>query len=106
MEGKGMVVVAHCQRWSRASLHCHSALIGSALRNTAGTLTSLARTLLTLDPRRTSQKPSDDLYKNFKANFPELGGANGTATTSAPDQTQTQPPTSLAAAHDVPPNPR
>lgn len=52
---------------------------------------------------RTSQKPTDDLYKNFKANFPELGvGAPSTASPSA----QAQPPSSLADALDIPLNPR
>ncbi|KAF7196116.1 Grainyhead-like protein 2-like [Pseudocercospora fuligena] len=54
--------------------------------------------------RRTSQKPSDELYRNFKANFPELSGANGSPTSSAP--AQAQPTTSLAEALDIPLNPR
>lgn len=53
--------------------------------------------------RKTSQKPSDELYQNFKANFPALK-TGGVPSTDAPGQTL--PATSLAEALDVPPNPR
>ncbi|CAK1359142.1 unnamed protein product [Cercospora beticola] len=53
--------------------------------------------------RRNSQKPSDDLYRNFKANFPTLGGNSAPATS---DAAQAPPTTSLAEALDIPLNPR
>lgn len=82
----------------------HAPRSGSALRN-AGTLMR-AHTLLTdvSAIRRTSQKPSDELYRNFKANFPELSGAHDSPTSSAP--AHAQPTTSLAEALDIPLNPR
>ncbi|EME39949.1 hypothetical protein DOTSEDRAFT_74725 [Dothistroma septosporum NZE10] len=60
--------------------------------------------------RRTSQKPSDELYRNFKANFPQLNStgssssSSGSASVSA--QAQTHPITSLAEALDIPLDPR
>ncbi|SMR60240.1 unnamed protein product [Zymoseptoria tritici ST99CH_1E4] len=51
--------------------------------------------------RRTSQKPSDELYKNFKANFPALG-ASTSPTSSAPGPA----PAILTDPLDAPLNPR
>lgn len=50
--------------------------------------------------RRTSQKPSDELYKDFKASFPQFNP--GTVTTSA----ATHAATSLAEALDISVNQR
>jgi hypothetical protein len=78
-------------------LHCHNDRLDETL-----TLKGSAN----INIRRTSQKPSDELYKNFKAKFPALG-TSGVPPVDVPDEPdQALPATSLAEALDIPPNPR
>jgi hypothetical protein len=51
--------------------------------------------------RRTSQKPSDELYKNFKANFPALGASTSPSSSNPP-----QPAASLTDPLDAAHNPQ
>lgn len=83
--------------------------------NTGQTATITHANISTVANRRTSQKPSDELYRNFKADFPQLSTTAApppsASSSAAPPQhsqpdAQTLPTTSLAEALDVPINPR